>query len=119
MDQLFVPDLGLVVGHNVTRLRTERGWTQRELIERLNLADPGAGPQWSSASLSLLENRGARGERLSDLAALCSVFGVALWALLDNVDDRLDVETQSGTFRTIGWITSALRGEHDGPGGDS
>lgn len=100
----FIPDLGLVIGTNTARRRAESGLSQSDLLEKLNAA----GGRWSAAAISLLENRGARGERLSDVAELCQALEVSLWDLLG--DARTSVETQSGAIRDLDWIVSALAG---------
>lgn len=102
--QNFIPDLGLVVGANTARRRSELGLSQTELLARLQEL----GGNWSSSALSLLEKRGARGERLSDLAELCQALECSIWDLLGQHPMR--VETQSGVERDLGWIISALQG---------
>ncbi|MGQ3109993.1 MAG: hypothetical protein ACT6RI_12575 [Aeromicrobium sp.] len=99
--QTFIPDLGLVVGQNVASYRRELGWSQLDLVQRLNET----GQSWSSSSLSLLETRGSRGERISDLAALCAVLDVSLASLLHGPSE---VETQSGSVVALEWVVASL-----------
>lgn len=101
----FLPDLGTVIGANVKLRREACGWTQSDLLVKLHYAGSG----WSPAALSLLENRGARGERLTDVAELCSVLDTSLWDLFGN--DPTDVEMRSGSVRSTLWIARALKGE--------
>lgn len=108
----YVPDLGLVIGRNAARYREERNLNQNELVWLLN----SSGGNWSPAALSLLESRGSRGERLSDIADLCHALNVSVWDLLDGPKE---VETQSGATRTLVWITTSLRGPGEGAGSKS
>lgn len=99
------PELGYFIGLNVARRRTDWGWSQTDMVHELSRT----GSNWSSASVSLLENRGSRGERLSDLADLCKVLQIGLWDLLDG-QPRTKVATKAGVVRELAWITEALRG---------
>lgn len=70
--------LAEVIGGTIRTLRTDRGWTQRDLSDLLNQA----GGTWTRASVGLLETEGVRAERLSDLLLLCSVLDVELGVIL-------------------------------------
>lgn len=106
----YVPGLGTAIGRNVKLFRDQRKMNQSQLVWLLN----SSGGNWSPAAVSLLEKRGARGERLSDIAELCHALDCSVWDLLDGPGK---VETQAGATRTLVWITSALRGP-DETGGE-
>lgn len=68
---------GLFVGQTVARLRSDRGWEQRELIERL----AAAGQPMSQPILSRIEG-GARRVDADELVALASALHVSVGDLL-------------------------------------
>lgn len=72
-----------IVAHNITIYRELRGWTQREMCDRL---EPLLGRRWSPAVLSAAE-RSASGQRLrefnaDELVAFSRLFKVPVGALL-------------------------------------
>lgn len=68
-----------VVGDNIKRLRISRHWRAEELAEKLTsvLERP-----YTRFTVADLEGRRKREIRWTELAALCSVFNVALWDLV-------------------------------------
>jgi len=74
-----------VVARNVRDLRVKRGWSQRQLAERLDQL----GGKWSRVAVTALESQGKRGRDVLDLATLCWALQVDLNELLageDNID---------------------------------
>lgn len=72
-------DVPQVVGKNVRELRRKAGMSQKDLAIHL-------GPGWSRAAVGMLESKGVRGERISDLADLCEALGVSVDVLLAPLD---------------------------------
>jgi len=93
-----------MVGTNVQRLRRERHWSQKELAHRLQLH----GGRWSRAAVGMLESKGVRGERLSDVVTLCAALEVPLTELLDGDDE---VGLRDGNEKPASWVREALKGE--------
>ncbi len=71
-------ELGRAIAANVRALRARHDWKQEELAARL---------QVTQRAVSRLES-GQRGDvGIGELAALCKVFDVPLWSLLDGADE--------------------------------
>lgn len=102
--------LAELIGANVKRLRTAREWSQRDLLMSLRNEDA----NWSRATVGLLESDGIRGERLSDLAALCAALQVSLWDLLDGAGE---VALRDGNVKDVDWVARSLRGKHSAADG--
>lgn len=64
------------VGVQVQRLRTERGWSQDELAQRLGL------PKWTRVQVARLERGSREGLGLDEALALARTLGVSVVALL-------------------------------------
>lgn len=71
--------LAAVVGDNVYRLRTERGWSQAQLAAQLNARGILG---WQPSTVALVETGKQRADKVLELAALCQVFAVPLEELL-------------------------------------
>jgi transcriptional regulator with XRE-family HTH domain len=85
---IMASDLGAVVAANVRAERSRRRWTQDDLAGRLG---------WSRPVVTALE-AGRRQPLVSDLPALCRIFGIGLERLLvDAEDDDLRALRVPGT----------------------
>lgn len=100
--------LEAVVAANVRRLRISRGWSQADLHRALTAQGL---RRWSAATVALVETGRQRADRLADLAALCSVFGVPLADLIAG-DDTIDTDTGAVPLCVI---RDALAGRVDQP----
>ena len=91
-----------VVAYNIKELRESRGWTPTELAETLTavLERP-----YTRFTVYDLEGRRKREIRWTELAALCSIFGVSLWRLVlpkegDEVNTRIATGDVTGVDLT-------------------
>jgi hypothetical protein len=77
--------------------------TQSELLLRLLAFDQ----SWTRAAVGMLESKGVRGERMTDVAVLCAALGVPLNDLLVGTGD---VQLRDGAPRSPDWVIDALAG---------
>lgn len=78
-----------VVAANVRRLRAKRGWSQADLHRALSAQGI---RRWSASTVAQVETGRQRADRLLDLAALTSVFGVPLAELIEG-EGQVDTDT--------------------------
>ena len=106
--------MSTVIATNIRRLRLERGWTQRDLMDELDRK----GLKWSRATAADVESPDRRKVSIEELLVLSWVFGKPLEVLLRPVGDDDEVRLTPDltvTAQDVGCLIAKGEAAHGDP----